>query len=201
MCFINHTHKICFIANARTSSTSCYLNLENNINKNDDYISNINEPPNKYHMSVKNIFNKYPIIKNYYKFCFVRNPYTRFISSWLEFKNKGHSWASELFEYNTFKDFCLNFSNTEISKDIHFLPLYKQITIDNIIYVDYIAKFENIEEEYKFLSNKLNYKFDINVRERPTNISSQFDEYYDKETKNIIYNFYKTDFEIFNYDK
>ena len=130
MPFINLTKKFVFIGNARTGSTSIYVYL-NNVCQNDETIweDGLNALPNSYHMSVQDTINKYPFCKDFTFFCFVRNPYTRMLSSFIEFTtDKGHfPWSSELLKFKNFEDFSLNFNNTEIKNDIHFIPLSEQI--------------------------------------------------------------------------
>ena len=55
---------------------------------------NPDPPPHIYHMFLKDIIKQKPEAKDYFKFCFVRNPYDRLYSTYADFKySLGHYWA------------------------------------------------------------------------------------------------------------
>ncbi len=104
--------------------------------------------------------------KEYYKWCFVRNPWERAFSAWdfhIKLKQRGidtfekfinilhkekhkitnlpHvSWSSvsERTKINGFKDI----------QRIHFFPMLSLLKIDNKIQMDFIGKYENIEKDW-----------------------------------------------------
>jgi hypothetical protein len=202
MPFINLTKKFVFIGNARTGSTSIYVYL-NNVCKNDETIweDGLNALPNLYHMSVQDTINKYPFCKDFTFFCFVRNPYTRLLSSFIEFTTeRGHfPWSSELLKFKNFEDFSLNFNNTEIKNDIHFIPLSEQIKCNEKINL-IICRFENLNEEFTKIANIINIPQNINTHWRKTNYEEiNYKKYYNMETQTLIGNFYKNDLDLFNY--
>jgi len=201
MPFINITRKFVFIANARTGSTSIY-NYLNQTCKNDKIVwdNGISAKPHLYHMNINNTIKKYPFCKDYVFFCFVRNPYTRFLSSYVEFTDvkSHHEWSAELLNFKNFKEFCLKFNNTKIKDDIHFKSLTQQIKSDITINL-YICRFENFYEDFNKISNIINIPNNISIHNRKTNYSKKKSNFYDEETKMIIQEFYKEDFITFNY--
>jgi hypothetical protein len=166
-------------------------------------ISGFNLLPNKYHKPIKEVIQENPGVENFFKFCFVRNPYTRFLSSWKEFKKKDHSrWASEINNYKNFEDFCLNYKNTQFYKnnEIHFRTQTSLISKDDCICMDKIYKFENFEEEINSLKVTLDLKSENNYHERNTG-SESFIKFYNNEMLDIVYEVYKDDFINFGYKK
>ena len=91
-----------------------------------------------------------------------------------------------------YKDLCIY---NKFTNNIHLLPQYKWIiTPDNKI-VSKIIKIENINEE---LSELFNEKIDLIKINKS---KSTCDDYYTLESKQLVYEYYKQDFEYFNYDK
>lgn len=202
MPFINNTKKILFIGNARCGSTSMYKKL-GDIFKNDDIVNSLNptRKPYFYHMSLENTLKTFPQTERYFKFCFVRNPWSRFLSFYREFKKPSHhSWSKPILKYNSFESFCLDFNNCELKNDIHFLPQFNQITVlDKSISMDFIGRFETISEDFEKIMNQCNLKTILDIHERNTK-SSNYRHMYSEETKKIISEFYKVDVENFGYE-
>ena len=142
-------------------------------------------------------------------FAISRNPYSRLLSSYNYFKMKKSYWHSddgstpyglhELYDYcnkNTFetfvKDVCLY---NKFSNNIHLQPQYTWvITPDNKI-LSKIIKIENINTELSKL-------FNININLIKLNKSiTDSKEFYTEELKDHVYNYYKKDFEYFDYQK
>jgi hypothetical protein len=161
--------------------------------------------------------------KKYYKFCFVRNPYTRLLSAYLDkIENTGEEvWirhrenyfeacgikptTEELKQEITFKEFVTNISNHTIKEmDPHWRPQYYQTLQDHINY-DYIGKFENIDSDLPKVLSKIfgrKYKkYITEITKHKTNANSKVKEYYTDEITDIVYEKYKKDFEYFGYSK
>jgi hypothetical protein len=125
------------------------------------------------------------IFNNYLKFCVIRNPYDKMVSAYFWEKNNTKQ---------TFKDFA---KNTNVSNiDIH--------CIDNVNVCDYFIRYENLEEDILKLCEKLNIQ-DFNITDLPKHKSTQrtdkshYSKFYDEETKQIVYENHKKEFELFGY--
>lgn len=202
MPFINHTHKFVFLGNARCASTSMYQEIAKNSKEDStSWPGGIAAKPNSYHMGVKELLRKHPYTETYYKFCFVRNPWDRFLSSYREFKMDRHSeWNSEIKTFKSFEEFCIGFRDTSLVSDVHFVPLYDQIySFENTMAIDYVARFENLTEDYANIMKALNKPQELNFHSRHHKEEKHYTESYTSETRDIIGEFYSKDIDAFNY--
>ena len=148
-----------------------------------------------------NTFNRY------YKFTFVRNPWDRLVSTFFFLKNGGLTekdriWAEKnLAPFDTFDAFVKRWLTEEnINSSLHFQPQYIFLEDEKgKIAVDFIGRFENINDDFKIITSKL--KIDRSLTKTNTSKrKKEYIEYYDKETKKIVRDIYKRDIELFNYE-
>lgn len=147
-------------------------------------------------------FNQYPIhlYNTYYKFAFVRNPYDRLVSCWInKVVNKNH------FNFNTtdypkmrsFANFVRHVKGLDLSKcDRHLQP---QSSLIDLNHVNFIGRLENINADYETLCRKLNLPAE---RLETRNISPNRENYRNYYTDNMIeevFELYEKDILLFNY--
>ena len=150
------------------------------------------------------------IYHEYYKFCFVRNPYDRAVSAYLYLINGGRNkydrdWRDKnLFQYKSFKDFIMALGDKSVCQSIlswiHFEPQYKYICDENKnVIVDYVGRFESLEEDFQ----KIIIRMGINVSLPHKNAIERkhYENYYDDESRSVVHEVYREDFEIFEYSK
>jgi len=91
----------------------------------------------------------------YIKFCFIRNPYSRFVSGWRHF-NIAFKRNINIFDYCNIKNPINNLSDIEYGHV--FMSQKKQIEdINNLCGVDLIGRFEHLEDDFKFILNKIGF--------------------------------------------
>ena len=153
--------------------------------------------------------------KNYFKFCFIRNPYSHAFSSFV--------WDESRFQYNKYKvpyihkkgltKKKLNLNLKKIDKknsiktkdisDRSFLFPGSQIyTINDKIAVDYIGKFEILEKELKKISKIIGLpkpKFKISYFNKKNDYNIDKSKFFDEENKRLVRKIWKKEFEVFNY--
>ena len=66
--------------------------------------------------------------------------------------------------------------------------------------VDFIGKFENLNEDFLKIANKLNINSDLLHLNKSDNIRKMYFDYYNQESIDIIADLYKEDIDLFKYD-
>ena len=121
-------------------------------------------------------------IKNYFKFTIVRNPYDRILSFYFWSKGK----KDQVFNRNEFINFIKNNDS------------FQHKYIDNTFHIIY---FENLIDELKNIEC---FKDIVDFDNYPTlnassNSKKNYIKIFDKELKDLVFNKYKKDFELFGY--
>lgn len=118
-----------------------------------------------------------------------------------------HYGYGHKFYPSSFKEFVNNIYNnkyTEYNRH-RYRTMLDWITDDNnVIRIDYIIRFENLEKEFYELLDKLNIPKLVlpklkTAKQRTGKERKHYREYYDDETRELIYKIYKEDLEYFNY--
>jgi len=159
------------------------------------------------HLYFNQLYNSNPKkAMTYFKFTLVRNPWDRLVSAYHFLLSGGmnssdESWAkNNLAEYDGFEDFVKKWiNNKNIYTYIHFVPQYEFISdINGVVKADFIGKIENIDNDIKKISSTLNTEIKLNKlngsKQRP------YTEYYNDETKKIVFEVYEKDITLFGYE-
>tara|TARA_Y100000592_G_scaffold96629_1_gene165460 strand:- start:1946 stop:2515 length:570 start_codon:yes stop_codon:yes gene_type:complete len=187
---INKDKKYMFICVAKTASTS--------IRRSFGYDQD--PPPEEYHMFLEDALNKHPYAKDYFKFGFVRNPYDRLYSCYINLKYDGHVWATSLKTKASFRSFVLDFENSEYSKYIHLQPQFNYLKKGNEIGVDFLGKYENLDKDFSKIQSILGYPEQKLKKLRQSSKGKEL-KFYDPEMKKAVQRIYAEDFERFGYEK
>lgn len=159
---------------------------------------------------------------DYFKFGFVRNPYDRFMSAvTAHYMGHGDQNESDVVYPLTeagFSSFVTNFKNifTPILDDppcryIHLVPQYKFLTLyrpadtglgwDNEdISVDFVGRYENLYEDWKYVCEKIGAPAK-ELKKIRINSFQNYNKLWTRDTRELIYQLYKKDFDLFKYEK
>jgi len=172
-------------------------------------IYNINlQNPDVFHSSSLRYFHfidnkQLSFLEDHLKIAIVRNPFSRLFSAW---NNKIKNLKKPRFGFEkaeTFNNFIKKIYNTfEDDFDRHFMPQYRFVTFNNKILSNYIIKMEELDTEWPKLQELLKEKYNIQLADLPqlnTSSVQNYEEYYTEETRKMIEEKYKKDFQIFNY--
>jgi hypothetical protein len=152
---------------------------------------------------------------DYFVFCFVRNPYTRLLSVYLDKISRGFpqkkiilkalgknpdSLSTEV----TFRDFVNIVCDQDVPEmDPHWRVQYYQTFQDTITY-DFVGKLESFSKDLEFVLGRITKDFGKYMRSElrhATNSGKLVKNFYTNDIKNKVYKKYKIDFEYFNYNK
>lgn len=147
-----------------------------------------------------------------FKFTFVRNPYTRFISGW-NFILSSPTISKNLIDNDTYEKFenleyFINNRNELSDKAYNhiFLSQYDQIINNNSINdMNFIGKQENLKEDLKIILNKIGFSELIHDKNININKNKLDYNYYKTYYTQFIFDFvnehFDKDFLEFNYEK
>ncbi len=152
----------------------------------------------------KKIFGKK--FKKFFIFSFVRNPYDRLYSAYKFLQTGGmnihdqNAYNQHLIGYENFEDFIFHGLNNQIVNEIVHFKLQSEFICNDYgdIIVDFVGKYENIDNDLSQLSKLINKEI-ILPHLNKGKAKQKYDKIYTNKMKEIVYKMYRRDFEIFNY--
>ena len=217
---ISHKHKFVFIEVPKTGTSSIRNALKEKLNIKDIYeIENEKDLHTtdfmcglKFgydnHITLSKILDRHPYTKDYFKFAFVRNPWDSQVSKYHYYKNGGiykrligeqiaEQSLSERelmlhkksIEHNLF-DWSLIYENPMVQ--------YNYLSVNKIIKTDFIGRFENIQEDFNKICDKILIDR-ITIPHRNKSDHSHYSKYYDDESKQYVAEVCKQDILEFGY--
>lgn len=143
----------------------------------------------------------------YFTFTFVRNPWDRIVSCYeFCFHKPNHVVYKQIIQFNDFKEFLLNMNLNHVLQTQRFQPQLNWIKdkrTDKEYGLDFIGKFENLENDFKKVCKKIGVKKPkLEILNRNTKRKYRdYKEYYTNDKLiDIVYNIYKEDIERFKYE-
>ncbi|MGI9482791.1 MAG: sulfotransferase family protein [Hyphomicrobiales bacterium] len=148
-----------------------------------------------------------------YRFTFVRNPYTRIASTFLdkfapgrpqrgEFMPKIGLSANDELSFEDFLHIIRNKRRDRLNK--HWMPLTLLTQFDRFNY-SFIGRFENFEEDFsKVVHDVYGQRYDESAHRmspHSTGADARFRELIGRQEQELIEEIYQSDFEIFGYSK
>jgi len=151
----------------------------------------------------KEDFNKY------FKFAFVRNPFTRLISAYDFLKDGGGGPLDvdniEVVKpYKSLEDFVMNYLTPSTAKaNRYFRPQHYFICdSDDKIMTDYLGRFETLEKDYEYIRNKIGTGEPLKKLNITKSKRLPVEHYYtSKEMIQKVISIYEKDFELLGYSK
>lgn len=148
---------------------------------------------------------------NSFKFTITRNPYDRLVSSYFYIMqtHKNHRYyrtnklyLEKLSKIKNFEEFCKKINYLNKKKILYLYPQHGYIcdTKTNIV-ANKVFKFEEIDSTFRELRKIFGKNTNKTIPKKNSSNHRSWKEYYTQETREIVYNFYKKDFELFGYDK
>ena len=155
--------------------------------------------PNKYHRHIyaKELKTVLPekTFNSYYKFAFVRNPWDWHVSQYhYILRKKNHHQHEFIKSLNGFKGYIEWVVTTNITTQMDMLS-----DENGNLLMDFVGKYENLNEDFDKICDHIGIKR-ANLPHLNQTKKKSYQEYYDEEAKNLIFNAYRADIEAFDYE-
>ena len=152
---------------------------------------------------------------DFFVFCFVRNPYARLLSAYLDKIVTGRNPKksiliamgedySDLSREISFQEFVDTICQQSVLQmDVHWRIQYYQTFQDTINY-DFIGRMENFQLDCRYVFSKIRDDYANYYRSElrhATSSAALLGELYNDNLKEKVFNKYKIDFEYFGYDE
>lgn len=146
----------------------------------------------------------------FFKFTFVRNPYTRTLSSFIDKVLNATDDARKYYRNAanlpldsepTFTEFVAQIAEHEPRRmDKHWRPQSYQ-SLSEFIPLDFVGKVENLERDFAQVMNRIGVESELqSVAPHQTNALENFQKHCDAETAQSVSRLFRRDFEVFGYD-
>jgi hypothetical protein len=139
---------------------------------------------------------------NYYKFTFVRNPWDRAYSAYLwimrDCKING-AFMDFILRKGVFKDLLTN-QEMKSTRSCHTWPQTDFFTIKGSYDLDYVGRFETLQEDIKFINNHLNIKKQFKQHSNKSHKRAKhYSLFYEKTNQRLVESLYNNDIELLKY--
>lgn len=131
-------------------------------------------------------------LKDYKTITTVRNPYDRLVSCY-HYNGKSDKFSFEDFILNHL-EFHISSNNRKSYSTNHFAPQINFCKLHNYN-VDHIIRLESFSDDLKKINIDVKFHFS-----KTHSRKKQYQDYYNNQTKDVVYQLYKEDFEYLGYD-
>ena len=141
------------------------------------------------------------LFEKLFKFAFVRNPWDLQVSSWHHLKRERPHLVEHLPDFESFLRWKLDperpyqyHIDTSIERQTDYLR-----DLDDTILVDFIGKYENLQEDYEEVCRRIGINPPPLPHKRKATGRTDYRQYYDDATAQLLAGYFKADIEEFGY--
>ena len=196
--FVSLKDKLVFIHVPKTGGTSIHISLKDLYGLEGE---ERHDPlPPVHHMSISEFLLGNPGHADFFKFAFVRNPFSRILSGYSEFTQRPdrRGYHMDIKLYYSFEEFCLDFQYSEWNKDPHFRPQNELLCVDGKIAVDYVGKYETLQDNWDTICEKVGLPPAALEVTRKT-AHKPYQEHYTAKSRAAIEKYFAEDLALFEY--
>ncbi len=206
---ISEKHKTIFVHIPKTGGTSISCPVYGGVLL--PYLGN-DDTVKGGHKSAIALEKRFPdCFNDYYKFCFVRNPFDRLVSIYFYFLDEVEDRKSSskvdtplgkmVSQFDNFSDFAMGLRKEDL-KEVHLSSQLNRMSKRSIfgkkILMDFVGRFEDIAEDFQKVREHLGIPH-IELPKLRSTRRGPYREYYNEDSKEHIARLYKEDIEVFNY--
>jgi chondroitin 4-sulfotransferase 11 len=147
--------------------------------------------------------------ERYFKFTFVRNPYTRLVSAYEFLRNGGHpAWPTNqrfrdevLSQYADFEDFVLRGLKPGADwSEPHFRPQHEFVELGGRVVMDFVGRIEKIDVDFARVCDRLGIQAQLGRLNPTQEKHGTLGEHYASDAvERRVRDVYARDFELFEY--
>lgn len=145
--------------------------------------------------------------KKIHAFCISRNPYDRLVSAYYYLKEKSthkNDLADKekfITQYQNFDDFIKNGLKNASKEQLHFLPqVFWILNEKGNPEVETVLRLENLQNDFDEFCKMMNLG-QYNLKTTNASNRKAWKQYFNSETKQIVQDIYRDDFDFFDYKK
>ncbi len=210
--FISHKHKFIYYTIPKVASTTI-ISFIITIDEIKITLDEIKQNPSLHRTIMPRIFrpeHRSARYKDYFHFTFVRNPYDRLLSCYINkvykpalsnredrnfVKGYGNLVGFKKMSFSDFVHFVTQIPDEHC--DPHFSPQHRLLDLETL---DFIGRLENFEQDFSYVKERISLSDDIKPETLNASKHDPYQNYYDDELRKMVAKKYALDLEIFNYD-
>jgi len=132
-------------------------------------------------------------IDNIFKFTIIRNPFERYVSTF--FYLRKYEKINRIAKFKQFTKTIFKERNVDIN--FHFHRMSDKVCFDGEVFVDFVARLENIEKDWQYISEQIGNSNPLPHFNKTEH--QHYRTYYDSACVKIVENIYSEDLKIFGY--
>ncbi len=141
------------------------------------------------------------LFESLFKFAFVRNPWDLQVSSWHHLRRERPQLIEHIPDFGSFIRWKLDpersyqyHIDTSIERQTDYLK-----DLDGTILVDFIGKYENLQEDYEEACRRIGIKPPVLPHKRQAKDRKDYRSYYSDDLAELVAKYFKADIETFAY--
>lgn len=147
-------------------------------------------------------------LQEYFKFTFVRSPFSRTLSAYLDtiVSGRKRSYLENDFPSGrtpSFTEFLECLQGGALYRNAHWAPQVSVLSLP-VSEFDFIGRFENLDEDWSSVARQISGSSDHGRLQvhgpSPTRASERLREYFDRDCVELVRRLFRSDFEAFGYD-
>ena len=144
------------------------------------------------------------VMESYYKFAFVRNPWSRFVSLYELQLNRDRASVRlssdvSITEYLAKQLDKRTRGATDVCNKSQLEFLTTNGTVKGKLGVDHVFRFEEIVDDWSTVCGKLGISDNL-LHTNPSNYTKPYQEYYNNKSKDILYRLFRHDINYWEYE-